>query len=214
VFSFETVMCKYQDFARIRYSDDLELSAWKYFWQEVLPFLYGVWSFGSLLDLYEAFQYYVYIVIDALHILYGCFNSIATLGVHSVFDRTATAYDFVCAMADRIYWLDDTYVQPFYAWAAPRLRDVAISGLFWGLIRSLMLRFGWTTRLVRAKILIVSSLLRLKKALCLEGTFPSVGILWPSTIIQLLIFCIQHTVNRRTRSCKNWQLFNYKQRDF
>jgi hypothetical protein len=52
----------------------------------------------------------------------------------SVFDRTATAYDFVCAMADRIYWLDDTYVQPFYAWAAPRLRDVAISGLFWGLI--------------------------------------------------------------------------------
>jgi hypothetical protein len=52
----------------------------------------------------------------------------------SVFDRTATAYDFVCAMADRIYWLDDTYIQPFYAWAAPRLRDVAISGLFWGLI--------------------------------------------------------------------------------
>jgi hypothetical protein len=25
-------------------------------------------------------------------------------------------------------------VQPFYAWAAPRLRDVAINGLFWGLI--------------------------------------------------------------------------------
>jgi hypothetical protein len=37
-------------------------------------------------------------------------------------------------MADRIYWLDDNYVQPFYAWAAPRLRGVAISGLFWGLI--------------------------------------------------------------------------------
>jgi hypothetical protein len=51
----------------------------------------------------------------------------------SVFDQTATAYDFVCAMADRIYWLDDTYVQPFYAWAAPRLRNVAINGLFWGL---------------------------------------------------------------------------------
>jgi hypothetical protein len=52
----------------------------------------------------------------------------------SVFDKTVTAYDFVCAMADRVYWLDDTCVQPFYAWAAPRLRDVAISGLFWGLI--------------------------------------------------------------------------------
>jgi hypothetical protein len=52
----------------------------------------------------------------------------------SVFDKTATAYDFVCAVADRNYWLDNTYVQPFYAWAAPRLRDVAISSLFWGLI--------------------------------------------------------------------------------
>ncbi len=52
----------------------------------------------------------------------------------SVFDKTATAYDVLCAVSDRIYWLDDTYVQPFYAWAAPRLRDVAISGLFWGLI--------------------------------------------------------------------------------
>jgi hypothetical protein len=52
----------------------------------------------------------------------------------SVFDKTVTAYDFVCAMADRIYWLDDTYVQPFYVWAVPRLRDMAISGLFWGLV--------------------------------------------------------------------------------
>jgi hypothetical protein len=46
----------------------------------------------------------------------------------SVFDKAATANDFVNAMADRIYWLDDIYVQPFYAWAAPRLRDVAFSG--------------------------------------------------------------------------------------
>jgi hypothetical protein len=52
----------------------------------------------------------------------------------SVFDKTATAYDVLCAVSDRIYWLDDTYVQPFYAWAALRLRNVAISGLFWGLI--------------------------------------------------------------------------------
>jgi hypothetical protein len=51
----------------------------------------------------------------------------------SVFDKTATAYDVFCAVFDRIYWLDDTYIQPFYAWAAPRLRDVAINGLFWGL---------------------------------------------------------------------------------
>jgi hypothetical protein len=28
----------------------------------------------------------------------------------SVFDKTATAYDFVCAMADRLYWLDNTYL--------------------------------------------------------------------------------------------------------
>jgi hypothetical protein len=53
---------------------------------------------------------------------------------HSVFDRAVTAYDFICVMADRIYWLDDTYVQPFYVWAVPRLQDIAISGLFWGLV--------------------------------------------------------------------------------
>jgi hypothetical protein len=52
----------------------------------------------------------------------------------SVFDKTATVYDVLCAVSDRIYWLDDNYVQPFYAWAAPRLRDVAVDGLFWGLI--------------------------------------------------------------------------------
>ena len=41
---------------------------------------------------------------------------------------------FAYTVADRLYWLDDNYVQPFYSWAAPRLRDVAISGIFWALV--------------------------------------------------------------------------------
>jgi hypothetical protein len=57
-----------------------------------------------------------------------------TATLQSVFDKAATAYDVLYAVSDRIYWLYDNYVQPFCAWAAPRLRDVAISGLFWGLI--------------------------------------------------------------------------------
>jgi hypothetical protein len=48
--------------------------------------------------------------------------------------NAATAYDFACSMADRLYWLDDNYIQPFYVWVAPQLREVAISGLYWGLI--------------------------------------------------------------------------------
>lgn len=48
--------------------------------------------------------------------------------------KTATAFDFACATIDRLYWLDEHYVQPFYAWIAPRLRDVAISGLYWALV--------------------------------------------------------------------------------
>jgi hypothetical protein len=56
-------------------------------------------------------------------------------------------------MADRIYWLDDTYVQPFYVWVAPRLRDVAISGLFWGLIAliDVVLWLAATTRQFMAR---------------------------------------------------------------
>jgi hypothetical protein len=54
--------------------------------------------------------------------------------LQSVFDKTASALDFAYTVADRLYWLDDNYVQPFYSWAAPQLRDVAISGLFWALV--------------------------------------------------------------------------------
>jgi hypothetical protein len=54
--------------------------------------------------------------------------------LQSAFDKTASALDFAYALAERIYWLDDNYVQPFYAWAAPRLRDVAISALYWALV--------------------------------------------------------------------------------
>jgi hypothetical protein len=54
--------------------------------------------------------------------------------LHSAFEKAVTAFDFACAVADRLYWLDDNYVQPFYSWAAPRLREVAISSLYWALV--------------------------------------------------------------------------------
>ena len=54
--------------------------------------------------------------------------------LQSAFDKTASVLDFAYAVADRLYWLDDNYVQPFYSWAAPCLRDVAISGLYWTLV--------------------------------------------------------------------------------
>jgi hypothetical protein len=57
-----------------------------------------------------------------------------TASLQSAFDKTASALDFAYTVADRLYWLDDNYAQPFYAWAAPRLREVAISGLYWALI--------------------------------------------------------------------------------
>jgi hypothetical protein len=57
-----------------------------------------------------------------------------TATLQSAFDKTASALDFAYTVANRLYWLDDNYVQPFYAWAAPHLRDVAISGLYWTLI--------------------------------------------------------------------------------
>jgi hypothetical protein len=47
---------------------------------------------------------------------------------------SATVFKIVCTIADRLYWLDDNYIQPFYTWAAPHLRKVAISGLYWGLV--------------------------------------------------------------------------------
>jgi hypothetical protein len=54
--------------------------------------------------------------------------------LQSAFDKTASALDFAYALAERVYWLDDTYVQPFYSWAAPRLREAAINGLYWALV--------------------------------------------------------------------------------
>ena len=54
--------------------------------------------------------------------------------LQSAFDKTATVLDFAYTVADHLYWLDDKYVQPFYSWAAPRLHDVAISGIYWALI--------------------------------------------------------------------------------
>jgi hypothetical protein len=47
---------------------------------------------------------------------------------------SATAFDFAYALADHVYWLDNHYIQPFYTWAAPHLRKVAISSLYWGLV--------------------------------------------------------------------------------
>ena len=54
--------------------------------------------------------------------------------LQSAFDKTASVLYFAYTVADRLYWLDDNYVQPFYSWAAPCLRDVAISGLYWTLV--------------------------------------------------------------------------------
>jgi hypothetical protein len=54
--------------------------------------------------------------------------------LHSAFEKTASVLDFAYTVADRLYWLDDNYVQPFYSWAAPRLRKVAISGFYWALV--------------------------------------------------------------------------------
>jgi hypothetical protein len=59
-------------------------------------------------------------------------HHVATL--QSAFDKTASVLDFAYTVADRLYWLDDNYVQPFYSWAAPRLREAAISGLYWALV--------------------------------------------------------------------------------
>ena len=59
-------------------------------------------------------------------------HHVATL--QSAFDKTASVLDFAYALAERLYWLDDNYVQPFYSWAAPRLREAAINGLYWALV--------------------------------------------------------------------------------
>jgi hypothetical protein len=32
---------------------------------------------------------------------------------HSDFEKTASVLDFAYTVADRLYWLDDNYVQPF-----------------------------------------------------------------------------------------------------
>ena len=57
-----------------------------------------------------------------------------TATLQSAFDKTASVLDFAYTVADRLYWLDDNYVQPFYSRAAPRLREAAISGLYWALV--------------------------------------------------------------------------------
>jgi hypothetical protein len=46
-------------------------------------------------------------------------------------EKTAITYD---AALDYLYRIDDTYVQPFYVWVAPQLRDAAISGFYWSTI--------------------------------------------------------------------------------
>jgi hypothetical protein len=51
--------------------------------------------------------------------------------LQSTFDKAFVAYDIVKAIADRLYWLDDNYVQPFYSWAVPQLRKAFVNGLCW-----------------------------------------------------------------------------------
>jgi hypothetical protein len=57
-----------------------------------------------------------------------------TATVQICFEKAATIYDAALTFTDRIYWIDETYVQPFYVWIAPRLFDAAMSGLYWALI--------------------------------------------------------------------------------
>jgi hypothetical protein len=54
--------------------------------------------------------------------------------VQICFEKAANTYNTVLPIIDRIYWIDETYVQPFYAWIAPRLQDALMSGLCWALI--------------------------------------------------------------------------------
>jgi hypothetical protein len=57
-----------------------------------------------------------------------------TATVQICFEKAATTYHTVLPIINRIYWIDETYVQPFYAWIAPRLQDAFMSGLCWALI--------------------------------------------------------------------------------
>jgi hypothetical protein len=99
-------------------------------------------NFRLALDLYLFVLYYVCIAINALRPTIALtlplqmeFNmSRHTTTVQIYFEKAATTYNAVRPIIDRIYWIDETYVQPFYAWAAPRLQDAALSGLCWALI--------------------------------------------------------------------------------
>jgi hypothetical protein len=100
-------------------------------------------NFRFTLDLYVAFLFYVYIVTDALQIN-DCFLTLPlrmefTMSHHVTtvqicFEKVATTYNAALTITDRIYQIDEIYVQPFYRWIAPRLRDAALSGLCWALI--------------------------------------------------------------------------------
>jgi hypothetical protein len=57
-----------------------------------------------------------------------------TATVQIFFEKVATTYDAVLLIIDRIYWIDETYVQHFYVWIAPRLQDACMSGLYWALV--------------------------------------------------------------------------------
>jgi hypothetical protein len=99
-------------------------------------------NFRLALDLYLAILYYVYKAINALRPtitltlpLQMEFNmSRHSATVQICFEKAATIYDAALTITDLIYWIDETYVQPFYAWAAPRLQDAALSDLCWALI--------------------------------------------------------------------------------
>jgi hypothetical protein len=56
------------------------------------------------------------------------------MSVQICFEKAATTYNAALTITDRIYQIDETYVQPFYRWIAPRLQDAALSGLCWALI--------------------------------------------------------------------------------
>ena len=57
-----------------------------------------------------------------------------TATVRICLEKASTTYDAALTITDHIYRIDETYVQPFYRWIAPRLQDAALSGLCWALI--------------------------------------------------------------------------------
>ena len=54
-----------------------------------------------------------------------------TATVQLCFEKASTTYDAALAINDRLYQIDEIYVQPFYRWIAPRLQDAVRQVIGW-----------------------------------------------------------------------------------